>query len=387
MPPTPTEMPYTIRFTATSKMAKQFSGGSTALEMKALFEKWGVIDPTLPSEQQAERLGGQQWGIQSFRFIIQNEDTQAGASKAGHRFPYHEGLAPFLLSSLFQSEAALQCLPAALQNSVEKAKNAFSPDTTTTNNKNRFSVQYETLSAQAHTLSLFDRLAESHIVRKAANEKDDDDEEEVGRLPITKRPEMMLSQGVVVSDELRALFFFGNQNNNTCEDDEEEEDDMFGMGLYGSGSGGLSKKELRQLYSAKEKKEFLYHVLWRCVAGGGAMNQFEDDFAMYRNACRWFYKQCIDASSLVVKEQQDMTAIAEETDHVVYAVQQIKASVFLITGLRAPTAGASAGAGQRREAVCALFPNSRDELSDHLNYCYMIVNPLVEEVLVWYRCC
>ncbi|EPY15302.1 hypothetical protein STCU_12140 [Strigomonas culicis] len=162
---------------------------------------------------------------------------------------------------------------------------------------------------------------------------------------------------------------------------------MFGLQLYGGGGRGIAKKELRRLYRPAERKEFLYHLLWRCVAGGGAMNQFEDDFVVYKDACRWLYKQCIDASSLVVAERPDSTAATAGAEQVGYDVQQIRASVYSLTGLLpAHAASAATIPGQRAEALFPLFPNTRDELSDHLNYCYVVVNPLVEEVLVWYHC-
>ncbi|EPY15301.1 hypothetical protein STCU_12142 [Strigomonas culicis] len=60
-------------------------------------------------------------------------------------------------------------------------------------------------------MDLFDRLADARVVRAAAaGEEEARAAVDDARLPITKRPEVMLSQGVVVSDELRALFFLGH---------------------------------------------------------------------------------------------------------------------------------------------------------------------------------
>ncbi|KAJ9467490.1 hypothetical protein DIPPA_14144 [Diplonema papillatum] len=168
------------------------------------------------------------------------------------------------------------------------------------------SVQYDNLDATLVRMDMFDKLEDAGIVRDTG---------------IRKMVDQFLPGGVTVSDELRNLFL------------NEDESEHAG------------------LFSADDKNEFLYHVLWRLVAGG-AMCQYEDDFGAYKQMAKSVYKDLVS----VVKNPD--TGRLETCCHV-YSIKAIK--------------GAS---------TPPLF--GRPQFSNH-NFCYLSVNPVSRLVCVWYN--
>jgi hypothetical protein len=112
------------------------------------------------------------------------------------------------------------------------------------------------------------------------------------------------------------------------------------------------ESEHHGIFDEDEKAEFLYHVMWRLVAGG-ALNQWEDNFAVYKDAVRTLYKDLV----CVARDVED----ADELKVLSHVMQ-----VEDVAGI-------------------PLFPRDDQCWPSNGNYCYLIVNPSRKEVLVWYH--
>jgi hypothetical protein len=143
--------------------------------------------------------------------------------------------------------------------------------------------------------------------------------------------DVFLPHGVTVADELRNL---------VLNEDESEHAGFF---------------------SEADKNEFLYHVLWRVLAGG-AVNQYEDDFEPYRSAVREMYK-----SFVAVERAPSGNAAGLELVS--------RSIVAQITGLWT-------GPDRKRDAV-PLFP--KDDGTGNHNFLYLIVDPKRRECALWYN--
>eukprot|EP01063_Lacrimia_lanifica_P022009 TRINITY_DN29719_c0_g1_i1.p2 TRINITY_DN29719_c0_g1~~TRINITY_DN29719_c0_g1_i1.p2 ORF type:complete len:271 (+),score=136.48 TRINITY_DN29719_c0_g1_i1:58-870(+) len=166
-------------------------------------------------------------------------------------------------------------------------------------------VEFTPLECNAVRLDMFDKLVDAGVVRETGS--------------ICKMMDQFLPGGVTISDQLRALFM------------NEEESEQAG------------------LFTEDEKDEFLYHVMWRLLAGG-AMCQYEDDFTLYKNAVRGVYK---DFVSVTRNSEGQIQAVSD-----VYHVQSL-------------------GSDQ-----CQLF--GRPDFANH-NFCYLIVNSVKRQVHYWYH--
>ena len=165
-------------------------------------------------------------------------------------------------------------------------------------------IKCQELSCTAVALDMFDKVYERDLVREDNNY-------------IQKCMDIFLDGGVTVSDKLREVFMCGDESENY------------------------------DLFTDDERNEFIWHVMWRLVSGGG-MCQYEDDFTIYRDACKDFYKEMIG----VVKNPHTDEV---ETTSIVYQISGFEANVDLFA----------------RHA-----PNH--------NFCYLCVNPTRREVIYWY---
>ena len=170
-------------------------------------------------------------------------------------------------------------------------------------------VDFTELRVASVSLDLFDRLVNGDIVR------------ETEQLHICKMMDMYLPCGITVADQLRSVFM-------------NEQESEFGQGLF----------------SDEEKKEFLYHVMWRILAGG-ALNQWDDYFTTYKDFARDLYR--------------DVVCVGKQDDEI-----RVLSHVYLI---------------KAADGLPFLFPKSDEMEPSNGNYFYVIVNPTRKEVVVWYH--
>lgn len=238
-------------------------------------------------------------------------------------------------------------------------------------------------------------------------------------MPVRQRAELMLPGGIVVSDELRALLLIVNSANfmrrrmstrnamththaelghasahstDTHKDDENEpdcrtddsddEDWCDELGSYYDSFGSLPRAMLRRVFSAREQHELLYHVLWRLVAGGGAMNQYDNDLTHYRLVARAVMRDLL-SDSLTARATRTESGAEESAVHYEPVIQ---AHVYAVDAICTAHGLGLYGAADRHTRVsnttCEVV---HDMMSVNLNYCYVVVHPLVNCVTVWYH--
>jgi hypothetical protein len=171
-------------------------------------------------------------------------------------------------------------------------------------------VKYEALTCGETTLDMFDKAVNGDVVRESGH--------------VCGMMDVYLPGGITVADQLRGAFMLGEES------------------------------EHADLFDNSDKREFLYHVMHRLVAGG-ALCQWEDDFNVYKDVCRDMYR--------------DMVAVGKNATTGDLEVQSV---VYQVT---------AALQGDGAEAV-PLFP--RDDESGNFNYMYVAVHPLRRSCSVWY---
>eukprot|EP01027_Heterolobosea_sp_BB2_P024275 GEZU01036539.1.p1 GENE.GEZU01036539.1~~GEZU01036539.1.p1 ORF type:complete len:120 (-),score=33.61 GEZU01036539.1:70-429(-) len=111
----------------------------------------------------------------------------------------------------------------------------------------------------------------------------------------------------------------------------------------------VEESENYELYNDRERSEFIYHVMRR-ICTGGALNQYEDDFEPYSETTKAIYKD-------LVSVQKNPYSSKPEVISPVYQILDIDCN------------GSS------------LF--ARDS---PYNFCYVIIDPLKRQVVVWHYC-
>jgi hypothetical protein len=240
---------------------------------------------------------------------FQDRDVQSLFEKWGmnacmyaHRFSFDEiflrgHVRRFLMCFFSSSEVR-----ASLQFSTSKGTLApISKNTAITD------VVFTPLTCTATSLDMFDVIKTKYpgeIVREESSH-------------VIRMADIYLPAGVTVADRLRETFM--------CGDDAPHPD----------------------VFSPLDKKEFLYHVMWRLVAGG-SMNQYEDDLQVYLNTARDVYKDLVQVRRAHDGEVETAT------------------EVFQVTGL-----------------VGAELFGRKDDNGNH-NFCYVCISPAKREVCLWY---
>lgn len=210
---------------------------------------------------------------------------------AAHRSQYQE-----LLTALFRSEA----LRATMRLADGRGSTTSFPSIAVDN------VETKPLRCETTTMEMFERLNDDRVVNTHTGDA-------------CRMMDEYLPGGVTVADQLRGLFMLGESSEHYTK------------------------------YSDDEKDEFLYHIMWRLLAGG-AMNQWDEKFAVYRDATRAFYK--------------DLVSVARNT---VSGDLEVTSHVFQILSVGA----------------VPLFP--KDDQTGNHNYCYVVLNPVQRELCVWYH--
>lgn len=213
-------------------------------------------------------------------------------------------------------------------------------------------------------------------------------------MPIVKRPEKCLGGDVIVSDELRALlldtFHLRQEGEGPSEDDDDEEEEDFDYYHHGS---SLSRYERQKIYSREDRQAFLFHILWRIVVGGGFSNQFEDDFIVYKGAVRTLFRSMV-RSIRASRVEESFSSAEQKTesqnDKAAGAVQppthrflpRIHSLVFQVMDY---VRGGGSAVYEDGPAEGLWWEQQDSVMAPHLNYCYVIVNPLQQEVVLWYH--
>lgn len=385
--------------------------------------------------------------------------SSARASVSPSVLRFHEGLASEFLSALIVTPAVLRAVEQARTRSGGGDGEAVVGTSLEATGIVR--VEYDTLSCRWNSLDPLDRLVDAGVVRCATfraphpsakdssyspsyqqkgtneltEEEQEKEEEEGGALsqmpsmPTRKVAERVLPNDIVISDEVRALFLEANahRRGGTADkgndywrcggelgeevssgdiegSDGDADDDDVMAGLYADeGSGGLSRTALRAVFSPSERKEWVYHIVWRLVAGGGYMNQYEDDFAVYKDAARTFLRSVttsvrvkrLEAESYVttsaasatekttgdaieggVQSRKETMRHGENSNRYLF-VPEIASFVFQVNKVTHD--------GHVLPEDW-LFPRSDVVEPSNLNYCYVVVNPLQQQAVLWYHC-
>lgn len=175
-------------------------------------------------------------------------------------------------------------------------------------------VEFKELRASVVSLDFFDKLRDNNDIVRPSGE-------------IARMIDNFLPCGVCVADQLRGLFMLG---------EESEFCDVFGD---------------------NEKREFLYHVMWRIVAGG-SLNQWEDNFEVYLNFARDMYKDLVAVTRNKDSNEIEVTSLA-------YQVEKVEL-------------GGDLGS-------LPLFPKDDGCFPSNSNFFYFVINPTRREVIVWYH--
>ncbi|CBH10744.1 hypothetical protein, conserved [Trypanosoma brucei gambiense DAL972] len=331
------------------------------------------------------------WGLQhrtkisAFRFERDTTGTNSGTVGtvvSGHFrfFGFHKGLLQEFLTSLFDAPEVR-----------EKLQLRGEPKGTSSSGGG---VEYCELQCRWTTLEPFKRLIDAEIVRCVEDEDKGDEAKgtvmvsefetplfDGVRMPIVKRADVYLPHDIVVCDELRALFLLAHNKFASVGCEYDEDDDYMGSGAFTFGScAGLSLAVLRTVFGdVNERAEFLYHILWRLVAGGGTTNQWDDELTVYLEATRMLYKALVSIRAVPTAAAAGAAATngADEPDRVVEMkdtphqslqpdVVSTVVSVHAVAGLH-------------------LFDRDDGASPNNLNYCYVCIDPLLGEVVVWYH--
>ena len=184
-------------------------------------------------------------------------------------------------------------------------------------------VKHTPLLCSHTTLDLFDRVMNDEIVRKASG-------------AVCKMADVFLPRGVTVADQLRGVFMLGEDS------------------------------EYYDTFSETEQSEFLYHVMWRLVAGG-ALNQYEDDFSVYKNVCRDVYRDLVSVARVDAGGAGDVEGGGGSGLAVQSLVYQVHAAAGS-DGLEVP-----------------LFPVDDESRNGNHNFMYVSIHPTRRACTVWYN--
>lgn len=304
------------------------SGGESGCGYRTYLEKWGL----LPDTQ-----------LLCFRY---------------DQF-YHRGLAPSLLRSLFTSDVVREHF---LLSNGRGALNCPIPHVA---NLKQGAIKFQELQCNETTLDMFQRLIDDgEIVRSipaaetttTADDRDDEGDSKQEEAPtaaavslrVCQMMDVYLPGGVTVSDQLRGVFMLGEES------------------------------EHASLFSETERQDFLYHVMWRLCAGG-ALNQWEDDFSVYRDATRTLYKDLVcvgrKASSLDEESDDKSRHKTHWTEHEGGSSEQPVPQLQVMSHVLAVESIAGV----------PLFPRDDQVWPSNGNYLYVVVNPPRKEVVVWYH--
>lgn len=397
---------------STSTPALQFPH---AEPYRSLFLKWGFLRPGEWNVHTYRYTGGDittagsksdgatpssasvSGGVQSTSTAAASQTPQVSAAS----LRFHHGVAADFLRALFASP----CVRAAL-NAGGAAAAAAEGKAGARGDEVDGGLHYRPLTCTLTTLEpLRHALVDAKVVRQVALDAEPssaDVEDETGearlvcRLPTVKRAEEVLPDGQVISDELRALFLRAHSRldgyagsahgvaddrddamsgGDSADDNGDDDDDA-----WGAMSGAqLPLRQLRGVFGRAARRELLYHILWRLIAGSGPLNQFEDDAAVYLDAAREVYRGLVRSFHVrEVVEQAgagDVTAI-EEADEAATG-QSTRYEAVVDTAVYE----VRAAPGVR------LFPRSDGVAPSNLNYCYVAVNPSEQSVTVWHHAC
>ncbi|KAG8344277.1 hypothetical protein TRVL_04896 [Trypanosoma vivax] len=334
---------------------------------KSVYERWGLHHKTR---------------IQAFRF----ERECASGGGGGNIFSappiqfsgFHKGLLEDFLHSFFSAQHVRESL--GLSTNAETLHR-------------QENIDFDELRCSWTTLKPFKRLVDAGVVRcvdvtesdvatngiKDSKDRNVADELDTptfdgARMPVVRRADFYLPHDIIVADELRALFLLAH--NKAVTGDGEDDDYMDDYG-FSFGSGGVSLPILRGVFGDMgERSEFLYHVLWRLVAGGGTNNQWDEEFTVYLEAARMLYKALVSIRA-VPGTTNGRGGNEDEPDR---AMDEEDATAALQPEVVSTVACVKTLGGLK------LFERHDDAEPSNLNYCYVCVNPLQAQVIVWYHC-
>ncbi|KPI83786.1 hypothetical protein ABL78_7168 [Leptomonas seymouri] len=349
------------------------------------FAKWGFL-------QSGE------WSLQQYRYsnfkretpaqgvpsafndsaqLLRNDAAGQPNAVTAAALRFHHGMACDFLRSLFACSTVQSQLSGAV------------PDASTT-------LSFQPLTCHWTTLEPLRRaLVDARVVREVQSLSDNaaaQSQRPSGadvRLPTVKCAEELLPHGEVICDELRALFLQAHsrscvgglnseENDVGSEDYADDDEDAWG----GMSGAKLPLRQLRGVFEKSARRELVYHLMWRLIAGSGPLNQFEDDAAVYLDVTRRLYRALI--TSFHVREVAASESNAERDGDDVAALES--PSELLATTRYEPLIDALvyevfSVPGMR------LFPSSDGVAPSNLNYCYVVVNPAEQTVCVWYHHC
>lgn len=317
-----------------------FQGGDK--ELTTLISKWGL---------------GESMSCLQFSYeMITDSDTYANSKSATVQGQVHAALLPEFIVALLNSDEFLKHFKCGDGHGNGGNKNSVSVSYPSPVS----AVKLQILRAKETTLDLFDRLV--------APSRDITDPEERNKklhprmrdIPtqivrdnghVCNMADVFLPCGITVSDQLRGLFMLSEEENPEC----------------------------YEIFSEEERNEFLWHVMWRLLAGG-AVNQYEDEFEPYKDACREVYKSLISVgrSNNNAKKQQQTSGDDDAESTGANASTQ-------------PSLEVQSLVAQVKDIKCknksimktTFFP--KDDKTGNHNFFYVIVDPFRKTCIVWYN--
>lgn len=317
-----------VHFTHTPEVIENYRKKCPALE--CALQKWGLGDGMV---------------LQSFQFRITaplRGDVSQDDCRTLPSLPFQDRIRDGFLQAFFANQTVQQLLTDAQRQIIVQVDAS--------------KVEYDVLSCQWTSLAPFDQLSTKGVTRAMDG---------TSRQSHVSCMEELLPCGVIIADEVRSLFLdtiHHRSDRGFSDSDDAPVEDIFAYGK-------LSRVQRRDVFTDTDRREFLYHVAWRLVAGGGEMNQYEDDFSIYRNAIRDMVRLCV--TSLGVQSSRDAAVDGGEAAAAAAAVYspEVLSHVYQV----------------RAVGGWELFPRSDGMSPSNMNYCYVIVNPLQQTVLLWYH--
>lgn len=204
-------------------------------------------------------------------------------------------------------------------------------------------VTLQQLTARETTMSMFDKLADSHPDSMLSLHGGPSIVRDTGAL--ARCADVFLPAGINVSDQLRSLLMLGDE------------------------------AEAYNLFSEAERKEFLFHVFHRVVAGG-AVCQYEDEAGPYKEAVKEIYKSLIS----VGKKKGCTPSSADDVDGNEGPKLEVQSLACQITDVKVK----DDKTGKLKSAMKSCFFPKDDRTGNH-NWMYAIVDPIRRTIVVWYN--
>lgn len=322
-----------------------FQGGDK--ELTNLIAKWGL---------------GESMSCMQFQYeMITDADTYANSKSAAVAGQVHAALLPEFIVALLNSDEFIKHFKCGDGHGNGGNKNSVSLSYPAPVS----AVKLQVLRAKETTLDMFDRLiAPSRELsgderKKKIHPRMRDIPNQIIRDNghVCNMADVFLPCGITVSDQLRGLFMLNEEENPDC----------------------------YEIFSEEERNEFLWHVMWRLLAGG-AVNQYEDEFAPYKDACRDVYKSLISVGRVNKNSNNSSSSQQKQQKDDLDDNDDQKPSATSTPSLEVQSLAAQVKdiKCKNKSVMKTIFFPKDDRTGNH-NFLYVVVDPFRKTCIVWYN--